>query len=167
MTKEEFMNTVYSELYSDGDDHRANRIIDAANEYAVEQARWIPVSERLPEVYGRYLVSTKNLTGYAPLENQVFICVYIEGGDWLGFDKDFDNEIIAWMPLPEPYVPDINDGNKAESEVKRINGKWIPQDHNITNGMMSTSVYYYPKCSVCGYCANYTNFCPNCGSKMM
>ena len=49
---------------------------------------------------------------------------------------------------------------------KRPKGHWIPQNHNKTNGMVSTLVYYYPKCSVCGHCANYTNFCPNCGADM-
>ena len=33
MTRGEFMDIVYSELYSDGDNYRANRIIDAADEY--------------------------------------------------------------------------------------------------------------------------------------
>lgn len=37
MTREEFMDIVYSELHSDGDNYRANRIIDAADEYAEEQ----------------------------------------------------------------------------------------------------------------------------------
>ena len=49
---------------------------------------------------------------------------------------------------------------------ERKTGKWIPQDNNKTNGMASTLVYYYPKCSVCGHCDNYTNFCPNCGADM-
>lgn len=48
----------------------------------------------------------------------------------------------------------------------RKKGKWIPQDHNKTNGLVSTAVYYCPKCSVCGLCGNYTNFCPNCGTEM-
>ena len=52
----------------------------------------------------------------------------------------------------------------VKQESKR--GKWIPQNHNKTNGRMSTAVYYYPKCSVCGHYANYTNFCPNCGARM-
>ena len=51
-------------------------------------------------------------------------------------------------------------------QPERKKGEWIPQDHNKTNGMASTLVYYYPKCSVCGHCDNYTNFCPNCGSDM-
>ena len=34
MDRDEFMDFVYDELYSDGDNNRANRIIDAADEYA-------------------------------------------------------------------------------------------------------------------------------------
>ena len=46
-------------------------------------------------------------------------------------------------------------------------GEWIPQDHNSRNGHVSTCVYYYPKCSVCGHVGNYEyNFCPHCGEKM-
>jgi hypothetical protein len=51
-------------------------------------------------------------------------------------------------------------------EPERKNGTWIPQDFNKHYGMTSTSVYYYPKCSMCGESANYTNFCPNCGADM-
>lgn len=36
MTREEFMNIVYLELHSDGDNNRANRIIDAADEFEEE-----------------------------------------------------------------------------------------------------------------------------------
>ena len=58
----------------------------------VEQARWIPVSERLPEDDGLYLVYT---------EEQPFVCPFEDG-------EFFIDEVIAWMPLPQPY--------KAESE---------------------------------------------------
>lgn len=51
-------------------------------------------------------------------------------------------------------------------QTERTPGRWIPQDNNKVNGMTSTAVYYEPKCSVCGHCANYTNFCPNCGADM-
>lgn len=52
------------------------------------------------------------------------------------------------------------------AQPERKKGKWIPQDFNKHYGMASTSVYYYPKCSMCGESANYTNFCPNCGADM-
>ena len=31
-------------------------------------------------------------------------------------EKQYQIFPTAWMPLPEPYVPDINIGNKTESE---------------------------------------------------
>ena len=56
--------------------------------------------------------------------------------------------------------------NAPTIEPQRKKGKWIPQNLNKSDGMISTVVYYYPKCSVCGASANYTNFCPNCGADM-
>lgn len=58
----------------------------------------------------------------------------------------------------------VLDAQPTIEERKR--GMWIPQNHNKVNGMTSTAVYYYPKCSVCGYCAYPANFCPNCGADM-
>lgn len=52
------------------------------------------------------------------------------------------------------------------AQTERTQGRWIPQDNNKVNGMTSTTAYYYPKCSACGHCANYTNFCPDCGADM-
>ena len=73
----------------------------------------------------------------------------------------------------EEDIPDIYTisktriDNMPSADVREnVKGNWLPQDNNKTNGMMSTTVYYYPKCSVCGHCANYTNFCPNCGADM-
>ena len=56
--------------------------------------------------------------------------------------------------------------NLPSVQPERKKGKWIPQDHNKKNGMISTTVYYYPKCSECGFAANYTSFCPSCGADM-
>lgn len=62
---------------------------------ALEQTRWIPVSERLPED-GKYLICTYD--GY------IATIMYDRSMGWL-----LNYNIIAWMPLPEPY--------KGESEV--------------------------------------------------
>lgn len=65
---------------------------------AVKQTRWIPVSERLPEENGRYLV-TNSAWGAMEVDWNAWV-----NGAWL-----YPNtKPIAWMPLPEPY--------KAESE---------------------------------------------------
>lgn len=58
---------------------------------------WIPVSERLPEEDGCYLVTT---TG---TNNDIIDIAYYTDGIWHKASR-----IKAWMPLPEPY--------KAESE---------------------------------------------------
>lgn len=69
------------------------------------------------------------------------------------FEEIADNRIQIWMDELPP-------------SPSRPKGKWIPQNLNKSDGMISTAVYYYPKCSVCGASANYTNFCPNCGARM-
>ena len=54
---------------------------------------WIPVTERLPEESGCYLVSVKNdhKRRYSKTA-------------WFGKDTWFARQdVIAWMPLPEPY----------------------------------------------------------------
>ena len=50
---------------------------------------WIPVSERLPEDDGLYLVYT---------EEQPFVCSF-------KYRTFFIDEVLAWMPLPKPYKP--------------------------------------------------------------
>jgi hypothetical protein len=70
------------------------------------QPRWIPVSERLPETDGTYLTYIEN-----PYDNElsyVMICNYINP-KWFPVDETASSNVIAWMPLPQPY--------KAESEA--------------------------------------------------
>ena len=60
---------------------------------------WIPVSEELPNFAQRVLVSTANY---------VYEAIYFdEDAGWSIYNvtfKDVDeSDILAWMPLPEPY----------------------------------------------------------------
>ena len=72
------------------------------------EPHWIPVTERLPEENGQYLITVKykHVDGYED--------VYAEHGEWedgkwdmfgLGHCGEVEN-ILAWMPLPEPYTED-------------------------------------------------------------
>lgn len=65
------------------------------------QSQWIPVSERLPDETGTYLVTVGNHA--YPVEEAVFFAkdsywAYVYTGS-----RYRDGYILAWMPLPEPY----------------------------------------------------------------
>ena len=96
---------------------------------ALEQTRWIPVSERLPEIkqhvllscYGRVIygrmISEDGNSGYPVFE----ICDSVGEKRPIVLETTVHSEfttsrIKAWMPLPQPYVPDTNDGKMGESE---------------------------------------------------
>lgn len=83
---------------------------------------WIPVSERLPEVNQRVLVTSYGRVCYAMMTsadgnsghpvfrlqdslNESVVCETTVHSEFT------TSRIIAWMPLPEPY--------KAESEVEK------------------------------------------------
>ena len=77
------------------------------------EPHWIPCSERLPEKSGRYLV-TRGLNACGSLWNRIYIANY---SDLMGIKSvkiwwqgnvgksDFErlDDVLAWMPLPEPY----------------------------------------------------------------
>lgn len=73
------------------------------------QPVWIPVSERLPEKEGRYLVTFRSerktyLVGYGNCRMSVDGKKIGYGWYDLHYAIYFDKKsIIAWMPLPEPY----------------------------------------------------------------
>jgi hypothetical protein len=73
---------------------------------------WIPCSERLPEEYGEYLVTYKSdgkqifmdiieyeMSYEFDHEKNRFKGIWLFADDW----QALDSEVIAWMPLPEPY----------------------------------------------------------------
>ena len=76
---------------------------------AQPEQRWIPCSERLPGVGTYVLVSKKPLSFRSNLPN---VCMAHRSCDprsgkeeWndMLFGKLEDDDVLAWMPLPEPY----------------------------------------------------------------
>ena len=66
---------------------------------------WIPCSERLPEEYGNYLITTYDedvdIGTIDPKKKNVWSACDADGFYWL-------KEVIAWMSLPEPYKKSRN-----------------------------------------------------------
>ena len=61
--------------------------------------KWIPVSKRLPEKSGNYLVCGKNV---------IWICEFLDLGMVKGWSNPAENPVVeAWMELPEPYQKGI------------------------------------------------------------
>ena len=62
-----------------------------------QEPRWIPVSERLPDIHNyseHYLVTLKNGEVHRAM------CTEMNGEHWWNYNLD---DVIAWMPLPQPY----------------------------------------------------------------
>ena len=57
------------------------------------QPQWIPVTERLPDKDGRYLVTNSHWGAY-----EVDWNIFFNNQGWL-----WEQGVIAWMSLPEPY----------------------------------------------------------------
>lgn len=89
--------------YETSDCQRITTALDEAIE-RLEQTMWIPVSERLPEKTGWYLITVK---GYKGDDRVCELCYRKLENYWTGSDitrKLLDNnEVTAWMPKPEPY----------------------------------------------------------------
>lgn len=82
------------------------------------QAQWIPVSERLPQTDGVYIVTRRLFDKQIDTEPYYMVdaCYFDGSNTWhddnrINHIRPFLEDIIAWTPLPEPY--------KAESEVQK------------------------------------------------
>lgn len=89
----------------------------------IEQTTWIPVSERLPEEYGEYLITWTTSQSKRPFigisEGEVTSEYDHEHNrfkfEWLLEDyvKNYpDVKVIAWMPLPKQYEPQERSGEE-------------------------------------------------------
>lgn len=96
--------------------HQSYNLFDAEQrleDLPTAEPKWIPCSERLPGESGRYLV-TRGLNACGSLWNRIYIANY---SDLMGIKSeriwwqgnvgksDFErlDDVLAWMPLPEPF----------------------------------------------------------------
>lgn len=68
---------------------------------ALQEDEWIPVSDRLPKARESVILSTKEWTGEGCYWETTKHHVIWKGYRWNA--TYWDDEVVAWMPLPEPY----------------------------------------------------------------
>lgn len=78
----------------------AEKAIQELRDNGVFVSRWIPCSEGLPKKDGKYL--TTILNEYDNELRYVMTCYYFHDY-WCPDDECASSNVIAWMPLPEPY----------------------------------------------------------------
>ena len=82
-----FIPEITAEMFRNGCFESIEALMAEGEIYDIDYSPWIPVSKRLPEEEGLYLVYT---------EEQPFVCSFEDG-------EFFIDEVLAWMPLPESY----------------------------------------------------------------
>lgn len=78
--------------------------------------KWIPCKDRFPEMYDRELLgdydNSDTCIVTAIVNGRAMVCessvVYCSDGEWRYLDSEaephlFVDEVIAWMPLPDPW----------------------------------------------------------------
>lgn len=86
--------------------HRERLLKLSSVQPKIKTGHWIPVSERLPEKTGWYLVT------FNVCDNKKAVCeLSYRKPENYWTDKNIsrkildNSEVLAWMPLPEPYKP--------------------------------------------------------------
>ena len=72
---------------------------------SVQEQRWIPVSEKMPNRQELVIVSCHDTLGDTSFDYTSSAWATTDGEYWI-VDNEINSHVTAWMPLPEPYKGD-------------------------------------------------------------
>lgn len=84
--------------------HRWTKVIRNTVEEIKNEQRWIPCSEQMPKTNAYVLATT--VWGYVTIAERLGAMETYDNYDWFiseGNNNAESEDILAWMPLPEPY----------------------------------------------------------------
>ncbi|MBO7733310.1 MAG: DUF551 domain-containing protein [Methanobrevibacter sp.] len=108
--------TRYDEwMYSEYGHHASEdafglRVIKSLSSVNPQEPKWIPVSERLPEV-NQYVDDVCKYYLVQDRYGDMHVAHYQEHG-WESIESRLFIDVVAWMPLPSPYQPQKSEDKK-------------------------------------------------------
>ena len=102
----ECVNEGWIKFDTEKDENRFIHLVRDIAPSAQPEQQWIPCSERLPEHGGRYLISVLDGTN-----RRTTVAPYLPRCKaWAMNGRMAYWKVIAWLPLPEPYSEEEQDG---------------------------------------------------------
>ena len=91
----------YVDMMGIGYNHAVSDNIAILKNLPAAEPKWIPVTERLPDKMGTYLV-TLDYKEYGTGVMTGVMSLWFHNEE-IGWDSRVADEVTAWMPLPEPW----------------------------------------------------------------
>ena len=100
-----FIPGITAEMFRNGCLESIETLMAEGEIYDIEYSKWIPVTEKLPEIHQDVILSLRNLDVLVGFRSKTKPGFYCEGDYYIELQN-----VLAWAPLPEPY--------RVESEGK-------------------------------------------------